>query len=113
LANFYADEHFPLPVVDFLRMLGHDVLTVQEAGKAGLKIPDSEVLAFATHQDRAVLTLNRKDFKRLHRLQTNHAGIVNCSNDRNWEALANRIHEAVVAEGPLRGKLIQVYRSGN
>jgi hypothetical protein len=33
MARFYADEQFPFPVVELLRTLGHDVLTVQEAGK--------------------------------------------------------------------------------
>ncbi|HIK45507.1 MAG TPA: DUF5615 family PIN-like protein [Leptolyngbyaceae cyanobacterium M65_K2018_010] len=47
MARLYADEHFPYPVVEFLRQLGHDVLTVQEAGQAGLKVPDDQVLAFA------------------------------------------------------------------
>ncbi len=48
MARLYADEQYPFPVVEFLRAFGHDVLTVQEAGNAGLKIPDAEVLAFAT-----------------------------------------------------------------
>jgi hypothetical protein len=34
MALFYADENFPLPVVEALRRLGHDVLTVEEDGKA-------------------------------------------------------------------------------
>jgi hypothetical protein len=42
--------------VENLRDLGHDVLTVQEAGKANLKIPDDEVLAFANDNARIVLT---------------------------------------------------------
>ena len=46
MASFYADEDFDYPVVMELRQLGHDVLTVQEAGQAGQK--DSAVLAFAT-----------------------------------------------------------------
>lgn len=45
MARLYADEQFPYEVVENLRDLGHDVLTVQEAGKANLKIPDDEVLA--------------------------------------------------------------------
>jgi hypothetical protein len=45
MARIYADEHFPREVVQNLRSLGHDVLTVQEAGNAGL--PDEDVLAFA------------------------------------------------------------------
>jgi Domain of unknown function (DUF5615) len=48
MARLYADEQYPLPVVEFLRALGHDVLTVQEAGKANQQIPDSDVLTFAT-----------------------------------------------------------------
>lgn len=41
-AFLYADEQFPLPVVKHLREMGYDVLTVQEAGKAGQGISDSE-----------------------------------------------------------------------
>jgi predicted nuclease of predicted toxin-antitoxin system len=110
MARFYADEQYPLPVVQFLRTFGHDVLTVQEAGNAGIKIPDEEVLAFATNDNRAVLTLNRTDFIRLHRLDPDHAGIIACSNDRNFERLATRINEAIAAEETLRGKLIRVNR---
>ncbi|MEG4499932.1 DUF5615 family PIN-like protein [Microcoleus sp. F10-C6] len=82
--------------LELLRALGHDVLTVQEAGRANQKIPDPDVLAFATSEKRAVITENRKDFFRLHRIQSLHAGIIACTNDRNWEALANRIHTAIV-----------------
>jgi len=31
MVRFYADEPFPFQVVELLRNLGHDVLTVQEA----------------------------------------------------------------------------------
>ena len=34
MARLYADEQFPRIVVKLLRELGHDILTVQEAGKA-------------------------------------------------------------------------------
>ena len=47
MARLYTDEHFPLPAVEFLRAMGHDVLTAQEAGNAGIRIPDEDVLAFA------------------------------------------------------------------
>jgi predicted nuclease of predicted toxin-antitoxin system len=110
VARLYADEQYPFPVVEYLLALGHDVLTVQAAGNAGQKIPDDEVLAFATSQGRAVLTLNRDDFKQLHRSQPDHAGIINCTNDLNWEALANRVNIAILAEAPLAGKLVRVVR---
>jgi predicted nuclease of predicted toxin-antitoxin system len=108
--KFYADEQYPYPVVKYLRELGHDVLTVQEAGKANQRIPDDEVLAFATEDNRAVITQNRRDFILLHRLQPNHAGIIACSDDRHWEALALRIHTAVEQEESLQGKLIRIVR---
>ena len=56
MARFYTDENFPLPVVEFLRASGHDVLTAREAGNANLRIPEPEVLAFAASSNRAVLT---------------------------------------------------------
>jgi predicted nuclease of predicted toxin-antitoxin system len=67
--RLYADEQYPYPVVKCLRELGHDVLTVRGAGKANQRIPDDEVLAFATENERAVVTQNRKDFIQLHRIQ--------------------------------------------
>ena len=90
MARFYADEQYPYPVVEYLRVLGHDVLTVQEAGNGNQRIPDSDVLAFATQEGRAVLTQNRKDFIELHRQQFDHAGIIACTVDRDWQALADR-----------------------
>ncbi|WP_334311674.1 DUF5615 family PIN-like protein [Kamptonema animale] len=68
MAYIYADEQFPRAVVENLRFRGHDILTVQEAGKDNQKIPDEEVLAFAISKNRAVLTLNRRHFIRLHSL---------------------------------------------
>jgi len=32
MARLYANENFPLPVVEALRRLGHDVLTIQHKG---------------------------------------------------------------------------------
>jgi predicted nuclease of predicted toxin-antitoxin system len=54
MARLYADEQFPFEVVENLIGLGHDVLTVQAAGNANLKIPDEQVLDFATSNDRVV-----------------------------------------------------------
>lgn len=110
MARLYADEHFPRQVSELLRIMGHDVLTVQEAGNANLGIPDPEVLAFAVSNERAVLTMNRYDFIRLHRLQQDHAGIIVCTNDQDRTRLATRINEAISTEETLRGKLIRVVR---
>lgn len=110
MARLYADEQYPYPVVRYLRDLGHDVLTVKEADKANQRISDDEVLFFSIDQNRAVLTQNRRDFIKLHQLQPDHAGIVVCSDDRNWEALAQRIHQAILENESLQGKLIRIVR---
>ena len=110
MARLYADENFPFEVSDCLGDLGHDVLTVQAAGNANLKIPDELVLEFAIDQERAVLTLNRKDFKRLHRVNPIHTGIIICTDDGNRSVLADRLHAAIIAESDLLGKLISVVR---
>ena len=47
MTRLYSNENFPLPVVEPLRALGYDVLTVQEAGRSDRAVPDTEVLAFA------------------------------------------------------------------
>jgi len=110
MASFYADEQFPVQVTELLRNLGHDVLTVQEAGNANQQIPDDQVLAFAVCQERSILTINRIDFIRLHRRDNQHFGIVVCTNNRNWEQFAARVNEAVRDEESLQGKLIRVVR---
>ncbi|MHC5615168.1 MAG: DUF5615 family PIN-like protein [Nostoc sp.] len=113
MARFYADEQFPFPVVELLCALGHDVLTVQEAENADQGISDEEVLAFAISQERSILTINRVDFIRLHRGDSNHFGIIVWTNNRNWEQFAARIDKAVTAEETLQGKLIRVVRPVN
>ena len=48
MTRLYSNENFPLPVVEELRRLGHDVMTSQEAGQAGRAVSDETVLAFPT-----------------------------------------------------------------
>ena len=110
MARLYANENFPRQVVEILRALGHDVLTVQEAGNAGEAIGDEKVLAFATERDRVVITLNRRDFVRLHALRPSHAGIVVCSQDPDTEGQASRIHQAIGSVESLVGQLLRVNR---
>jgi predicted nuclease of predicted toxin-antitoxin system len=111
MARIYANENFPKRVIESLRQLGHDVLTTHEAGKSNQAIPDEEVLAFAASENRAVLTFNRKDFIRLHQHNQHHSGIIVCTEDVEFEALANRIHEAIETLGHhLDTHLIRVNR---
>lgn len=62
MARLFADENFPLPVVEVLRRLNHDVITLQEAGYGGQALTDVAVLGLATTDQRALLTINRRHF---------------------------------------------------
>jgi uncharacterized protein with PIN domain len=108
MAQFYADENFDYPVGECLRVLGHDVLTVQEAGEQGGN--DDHVLAIATASNRIVLTFDRRDFSRLHKKSPAHAGIISCSWDPDSAALANRIDQTVAAAGSISGQHLRVNR---
>ncbi len=110
MADLYANENLPAPVVQELRALGHDVLTSCEAGNANQKIPDDQVLAFATSRNRAVVTLNRQDFIQLHRQNSNHGGIIACTTDLDFRALARRIDSQIQTNHPLRSRLLRVNR---
>ena len=106
----YADENFPLRVVEELRRLGHDVLTALEDGKANRAITDADLLARATELKRTLLTLNRQDFKRLHLQVPNHAGIIICTEDPDRLGQAERISVAIAEAVTLSGSLVRVYR---
>lgn len=111
MARLFADENFPFPVVEALRQIGHDVVTVADAGKAGQALTDKVVLELATADQRAVVTLNRKHFVRLHRSDPNHAGIIVCSLDLDFDGQATRIDQAVATQGSMLGRLIRVNRA--
>lgn len=110
MAALYANENFPLPAVAELRRLGHDVLTMQETGRADRAMPDEEVLAFAAAQSRILITLNRRHFVRLHDSGQPHAGIIVCTFDPDFGALAQRVHAALAAEANPTGRLVRVNR---
>jgi uncharacterized protein YeeX (DUF496 family) len=95
MVKFYTNENFPLPTVKFLRELGYDVLTSLDTGNANQSIQDNDVLIYSTSQKRVLLTLNRRDFIKLHQSTKNHAGIIICTEDNNFEALAMRIHKEI------------------
>ena len=67
MSGFYADENFPLPVVEQLRQLDLDVITMYEDGQANRSLSDEQVLSIAGEKQRALLTLNRRHFIQLHR----------------------------------------------
>lgn len=112
MAHLYANENFPLPVVEELRRLGHTVLTTFESGRAGIALPDEEVLAYTIAEKRILLTINRKHFIRLHRQQSEHTGIIVCTFDIDFIALAQRIHKVLSAQEDMNGQLVRINRPG-
>jgi predicted nuclease of predicted toxin-antitoxin system len=108
MARLYADENFPLDCVQELRALGHDVLTVQESNCSGCT--DEEVLTYASAENRTVITFNRRHFIRLHSESQGHAGIIVCTFDADFAALASRIDGAFADTTALAGTLIRINR---
>lgn len=96
----YADEDFPLPAVEELRRLGHDVRTAQADGRTAA--PDPDILARAHALGRAVVTHNRRHYERQHRQGAAHSGILSATQDSDHPALATRIHAALTGLSPGR-----------
>jgi hypothetical protein len=110
VARLLADENFPFPVVEALRRIGHDVVTVVDVGKAGQALTDKAILELAAADQRAVVTLNRRHFVRLHAAEPNHTGIIVCSLDLDFDGQATRIDWAVATQESMVGRLIKVNR---
>lgn len=111
MARFYSNENVAAQLVNKLRESGHDVLRSFEAGKANAAVPDREVLAFAAAENRILVSHNRRHFLRLHQHRAeDHCGIVICSVDLDFEGQAERIHQAVIAAGEMKNKLVRVNR---
>lgn len=97
-------------MVEELRRLGHDVLTTEDAGKAGRAIADEEVLRFALLERRILLTLNRKHFIRMHTAGLPHSGLIACTFDPDFVAQAERIHARLELNGDWTSRLERVNR---
>ena len=111
MEKLYADEDFPKPTVLFLREIGYDVLTMVDAGQANKGVQDADVLAFAVSQERVLLTLNRFDFIRIHHANPQHYGIIVCTRDGNFEALAQRVDKMLTENrNDCSCKLLRVYK---
>jgi predicted nuclease of predicted toxin-antitoxin system len=111
VARFYADENVPFQVVAELRRLGHDVLTPLDAGQANAAVQDSDVLSFAAAQQRILVSLNRRDFLKLHRHRAQpHCGIVVCTYDLDFAGQAKRVSNAVAGVGDTLDWVIRVNR---
>lgn len=108
MISFYSNENFDLDMVKMLRELGHTVITSYEAGQANKKIPDNEVLNFATRNNLAVITFNRDDFIELHNNGIQHSGIIICKTDRDYQGQVNFLHEYLQNQESLINRLIRI-----
>lgn len=90
--------------------MGHDVVTLVDVDKAGQALTDKAILQLAGADQRAVVTVNRRHFVRLHATEPNHAGIIVCSLDLDFDGQAARIDQAVATQESRVGRLIRVNR---
>ncbi len=105
-----GDENFDFPVVDGLRDIGYDILTMNDLDLHNQSIPDDRVLEIATELKRVLLTFNRRDFIRLHRQSDEHAGIVVCTQYRDLDVILKQLDLALKSETNFEGKLLRVYK---
>ena len=97
-------------VVRELRALGHDVLTTHDVGKSNQRIEDDSALRYATDHDRCLITINRRDFMRLHRAVPKHGGIIICTENRDYAAFARRIDLEISRVPTLANRFLRVVR---
>lgn len=69
--RMFANENLFEPIIDYIRNLGNDVLSVRDAGLSG--IFDDEVYQRACKEKRIIITMD-KDFSRLFRFQPDKCG---------------------------------------
>ena len=111
MLKFYSNENFPIEMVNLLRARGYDVLTSYEAGQANQKIPDDEVLMYATNAGRIVITENRQDFINLHFTTSNHAGIVICKAERDYAGKVQVLDDFFTQDKqPMDNRLLRVMK---
>ena len=81
-----------------------------DLGKANQSVSDEDVLSIAVAERRIVLSLNRRDFIRLHKSSPNHIGILVCTFDPDFVRQARRIVDAIEKFGDPAGELMRVNR---
>ncbi|MFH1704225.1 MAG: DUF5615 family PIN-like protein [Nitrospirota bacterium] len=69
--KIFANENLFEPIIDYLRSLGHDVLSIRDAGLSG--ISDDEVYQRACKENRVIVTMD-KDFSRMFRFSPEKCG---------------------------------------
>lgn len=109
--QFYSNENFPIAMVNLLRAEGYNVLTSYETGQANQGISDDVVLQYATKIGRILITENRQDFIDLHRIVSNHAGIIIFKSDRDYAGKVKAIIDFLNEDSrTLENRLLRVMK---
>jgi len=109
LLQFYSNENFPIVMVNLLRTAGHDVLTSYEASQANQRIPDNQVLRYATSIHRILITENRQDFIDLHGVTLDHPGIIIFKSDRDYIGKIKVMSDFLTIDSqPLENRLLRI-----
>lgn len=69
--KIFANENLFEPIIDYLRSLGNDVLSIRDCGLSG--ISDDEVYKKACKENRVIITMD-KDFTRIFRFPPQRCG---------------------------------------
>ena len=69
--KIFANENLFEPIIDYLRSLGNDVLSIRDCGLSG--ISDDEVYEKACKENRVIITMD-KDFTRIFRFPPERCG---------------------------------------
>jgi predicted nuclease of predicted toxin-antitoxin system len=109
--QFYSNENFPIAMVNLLRAEGYNVLTSYETGQTNQGISDDVVLQYATKMGRILITENRQDFIDLHRIVSNHAGIIIFKSDRDYAGKVKAIIDFLNEDSrTLENRLLRVMK---
>ncbi len=104
----FSDEDVPRALTEALRDGGADVLTVADISLDNQKTSDEDILSAANELGRAVVTFNRKDFRKLHGLGLPHSGIIVCKRNTPFPLLTQLILALALSEEPLEGNLYSI-----
>ncbi|MBI5748508.1 MAG: DUF5615 family PIN-like protein [Nitrospinae bacterium] len=69
--KIFANENLFEPIIDYLRSLGNDVLSIRDSSLSG--IPDDEVYEKACDENMVIITMD-KDFARIFRFPPERCG---------------------------------------
>ncbi|MEL7159461.1 MAG: DUF5615 family PIN-like protein [Bacteroidota bacterium] len=103
-----TDEDFDVPIAGRLRARGLDVVLLSELGLTNQGYDDKKVLQKATELGRTLVTYNRRDFRLLHELYPDHAGIIICKRNTPVTLLIDKIVALVESTPNPHGQLFRI-----